>query len=125
MASMPKAVVCYICGRQYGTTSIAIHQKTCLKQFEATEAEKPAHLRRALPDPSAFAASFGGSLAAQNEAAAQVSSSSSSSSYASLSLYLYLPLTANLAALGECVRVVVVQSACCRPCPKICPSSRQ
>jgi hypothetical protein len=71
MTSMPKAVVCYICGRQYGTSSIAIHQKTCLKQFEAQEAEKPAHLRRALPDPSSFTASFS-SLAAQNDAASQM-----------------------------------------------------
>ncbi len=70
-ASGPKAVVCYICGRQYGTASIAIHQKTCLKAFESAEAEKPAHLRRALPNPEEFRASFS-SVAAANDAASQM-----------------------------------------------------
>lgn len=25
----PKALVCYICGREYGTRSLEIHLKTC------------------------------------------------------------------------------------------------
>jgi hypothetical protein len=70
MATRPRAVVCHICGRQYGTTSIDIHlvmprvwmqgvsplnvdrlcpQKTCVKMWEAQEAQKPKHLRRPVP----------------------------------------------------------------------------
>ena len=29
----PKALVCYICGREYGTRSLEIHLKTCQKKF--------------------------------------------------------------------------------------------
>lgn len=28
---MAKGVVCYICGREFGTSSIAIHEPACLK----------------------------------------------------------------------------------------------
>lgn len=30
----PKALMCYICGREYGTASLEIHLKTCKKKFE-------------------------------------------------------------------------------------------
>ena len=30
----PRGVMCYICGREYGTTSINIHLKTCIKKWE-------------------------------------------------------------------------------------------
>jgi hypothetical protein len=46
----PPAVVCHICGRQYGTASITIHVKTCEKKFLEEEAKKPAKQRRALPE---------------------------------------------------------------------------
>ena len=29
----PKALVCYICGRQFGTASLEIHLKTCKQKF--------------------------------------------------------------------------------------------
>jgi len=47
----PRAVTCYVCGRQYGTASIGIHSKQCLKLFEEQEAKKPMSQRR--PAPSA------------------------------------------------------------------------
>lgn len=34
----PKSVTCYICGRDFGTTSIEIHIKSCIKKWEQTEA---------------------------------------------------------------------------------------
>ena len=41
----PKTLVCYICGRKFGTTSLDIHLKSCKKKWEAQEAQKP------LPEP--------------------------------------------------------------------------
>ena len=34
----PKAYVCYICGREFGTASLEIHLKACKKKWEAQEA---------------------------------------------------------------------------------------
>jgi len=39
----PKALVCYICGREFGTASLPIHLKSCKKKWEDNEAQKPAH----------------------------------------------------------------------------------
>jgi len=52
----PPGVVCYICGREYGTASIEIHVKSCKKSWEAQEAQKPRRERRPLPpEPESFA----------------------------------------------------------------------
>jgi len=40
---------CFICGREYGRSSLGIHQKQCAKLWEATEAKKPKAERRPLP----------------------------------------------------------------------------
>ena len=45
----PKSVVCYICGREYGTASIDIHLKTCVKKWEQEESKKPPKERRPVP----------------------------------------------------------------------------
>ena len=37
--------VCYICGRQFGTKSLPIHEKACLKKFEQEQAQLEPHLR--------------------------------------------------------------------------------
>ncbi len=50
----PKAVVCYICGRQYMLHSCGSHEAQCRELFEKREALKPPKERRALP-PSPFA----------------------------------------------------------------------
>ena len=34
IGSMPKSITCYICGRGYGTKSIKIHLKTCIKKWD-------------------------------------------------------------------------------------------
>eukprot|EP00210_Caulerpa_lentillifera_P002406 g2307.t1 len=49
--SQPKFLVCYLCGRQYGTESLMIHLKNCEKQWLADEAHKPKELQRSLPAP--------------------------------------------------------------------------
>ena len=49
--SRPKALMCYICGREYGTKSLEIHIKTCIKKWEIEEGKKPRKERRPLPQP--------------------------------------------------------------------------
>ena len=36
----PALVVCYLCGREYGSASISIHEKQCLKRWQTKEARK-------------------------------------------------------------------------------------
>jgi len=47
----PPTVVCYICGRSYGTASITIHSKACAKRFEEEQSQLPKAQRRPLPQP--------------------------------------------------------------------------
>jgi hypothetical protein len=37
IGSKPKAVVCYICGKEYGTQSISIHETQCAQKFAAQQ----------------------------------------------------------------------------------------
>ena len=46
---MPPGIVCYICGRKYGTKSIDIHQKQCEKKFQQEQAQLPKSERKKLP----------------------------------------------------------------------------
>ena len=45
----PRSVMCHICGREFGTTSIDIHVPQCAKKWEAVEGQKPAKERRPVP----------------------------------------------------------------------------
>uniref|UniRef100_A0A8U7P517 C2HC/C3H-type domain-containing protein n=1 Tax=Corvus moneduloides TaxID=1196302 RepID=A0A8U7P517_CORMO len=45
----PPTVICYICGREYGTKSISIHEPQCLKKWYQENDNLPKHLRR--PEP--------------------------------------------------------------------------
>ncbi|KAM9261999.1 LOW QUALITY PROTEIN: zinc finger protein 474-like [Morus bassanus] len=49
MIRWPPAVICYICGREYGTKSIRIHEPQCLKKWHRENDMLPKHLRR--PEP--------------------------------------------------------------------------
>lgn len=48
-AKRPKAIMCYICGREYGTTSIKIHIKSCEKKWENEQSQLPAKKRKPCP----------------------------------------------------------------------------
>lgn len=50
-ASRPPGFYCYICGKEYGSASLRIHFKSCIKQWEAVENQKPKNLRRPIPIP--------------------------------------------------------------------------
>ena len=61
IAQRPKALICYICGRQYGTNSLKIHLKSCIKIWEEREALKPKRERKPVPKaPAAFEQAIGG-----------------------------------------------------------------
>ena len=45
----PKALVCYICGREFGTRSLEIHIKTCEKKWGYEQDKLPAKKRRPCP----------------------------------------------------------------------------
>lgn len=47
----PPGLICYICGRKYGTKSLDIHLKQCKELWEKTEAQKPKNERRPCPEP--------------------------------------------------------------------------
>ncbi|XP_026527232.1 zinc finger protein 474-like [Notechis scutatus] len=49
MIRRPPTVICYICGREYGTYSIGIHEPQCLKKWHIENNQLPKHLRRAEP----------------------------------------------------------------------------
>ncbi|XP_032062211.1 zinc finger protein 474-like [Aythya fuligula] len=49
MVRRPPTVICYICGREYGTTSISIHEPQCLKKWHQENDMLPKRLRR--PEP--------------------------------------------------------------------------
>ena len=45
----PGTVVCYICGREFGSRSIAIHEPQCLKKWNNENNQLPKELRRPQP----------------------------------------------------------------------------
>ena len=40
-AQRPKMIMCYICGREYGSMSLPIHIKTCTKKWENEQKSLP------------------------------------------------------------------------------------
>ncbi|CAF1607824.1 unnamed protein product, partial [Didymodactylos carnosus] len=47
--AMPKFVLCYVCGRKYGTQSIDIHEPQCLEKWHIENARLPPNMRRPAP----------------------------------------------------------------------------
>lgn len=45
----PRTVICYICGREYGTKSISIHEPQCLAKWNLENDGLPKQLRRRAP----------------------------------------------------------------------------
>lgn len=66
--------VCYICGREFGSQSIAIHEPQCLEKWRIENSKLPKHLRRPEPSkPQPLRGSGSYNLQAVNEAAFQSS----------------------------------------------------
>ena len=52
---MPPPIVCYICGRNFGSRSIGIHIPKCKEKFAHEQSKLPKHQRRPVPEePSSF-----------------------------------------------------------------------
>ena len=45
----PKTVICYICGREFGTKSISIHEPQCLEKWKIQNNQLPKEQRRPIP----------------------------------------------------------------------------
>ena len=43
-------LLCFVCGRKFGSSSLLIHQKTCRDVHEKKQAEVPAEFRKELPE---------------------------------------------------------------------------
>lgn len=56
----PRTVVCYICGREFGTKSISIHEPQCLKKWVLENNQLPKNMRRPLPVKPQILPSLGG-----------------------------------------------------------------
>jgi hypothetical protein len=66
----PPTAECYICGKMFGTHSIKIHEKQCLKKWQAENEALPADIRAPVPVRKADgAASPKEELAAREDAA--------------------------------------------------------
>ena len=66
MASRP-TVICYICGREFGSKSISIHEPQCLKKWQNENSRLPHGQRRPPPVKPQILPSIGGSNKADNE----------------------------------------------------------
>eukprot|EP00741_Cyanophora_paradoxa_P015277 tig00000194_g14746.t1 len=60
----PNLPFCYICGRQFGTASLAIHETQCAEKFLKAQSLLPRNERRPLPRKPQAAAPIGGQGAA-------------------------------------------------------------
>ncbi|XP_035212834.1 zinc finger protein 474-like isoform X1 [Stegodyphus dumicola] len=70
----PPTIICYICGRQFGTKSIGLHEPHCLKKWQLENDKLPKNLRRPLPQKPEVILRGDGSFdtAAMSEAAWQM-----------------------------------------------------
>ena len=101
-----RTVVCYICGREYGSKSISIHEPQCLDKWKIENKQLPRHQRRSLPRrPEVLGGSGHVALEDRNEAAAAAA-------------------VANLVPCGNCGRtfnpdrVAIHERSCFRGAPK-------
>ncbi|KAK9875516.1 hypothetical protein WA026_007907 [Henosepilachna vigintioctopunctata] len=48
-SSAKRTLTCYICGREFGTASLPLHEPKCLEKWERENKNLPVHLRRSAP----------------------------------------------------------------------------
>lgn len=92
--------VCYICGREFGSQSISIHEPQCLEKWHTENNRLPRHLRRAEPRRPHVLTGGSCKLTAENNAA-------------------YHSAQAQLLPCGNCGRTflpdrLIVHQKCCR-----------
>lgn len=67
----PRFLTCYICGQQFGKSSLPIHEKACIKKWKAREIKKPKRERRPLPKKMAALGNTNGMSVDEYNALAQ------------------------------------------------------
>ncbi|XP_018119717.1 zinc finger protein 474-like [Xenopus laevis] len=67
----PKTLICYICGREFGTKSLPIHEPKCLEKWKIENDRLPKGQRRPVPQKPQLDPSKSTSREEQNEAAWQ------------------------------------------------------
>ncbi|XP_034780433.2 zinc finger protein 474-like isoform X2 [Acipenser ruthenus] len=67
----PRTLVCYICGREFGTLSLPIHEPKCLEKWKIENDKLSKNLRRPLPQKPQANQTGGATREKQNEAAYQ------------------------------------------------------
>ncbi|XP_075710918.1 zinc finger protein 474-like [Rhinoderma darwinii] len=67
----PRTLICYICGREFGTKSLPIHEPKCLEKWKIENDRLPKGQRRPVPQKPQVDLSKGASQAVQNEASWQ------------------------------------------------------
>ncbi|KAM8961347.1 zinc finger protein 474-like [Pelodytes ibericus] len=70
-SSGPRTLICYICGREFGTKSLPIHEPKCLEKWKTENDKLPKAQRRSTPKKPQLDCSSGGNRGEQNEAAWQ------------------------------------------------------
>lgn len=86
-------VVCYICGREFGTRSIAIHEPQCIKKWDAANQKMPKGKRQPRPTkPVEFDQSFSNDPKEREKQIAAINEASNAAA------------TANLAPCSNCGR---------------------
>ncbi|KAJ3155949.1 hypothetical protein HDU89_005512 [Geranomyces variabilis] len=60
----PFTRMCYICGREFGSKSIGIHEKNCIEKWDKANAALPRDQRRPRPKPPQADAKIGGGAGA-------------------------------------------------------------
>nr|XP_015223223.1 PREDICTED: zinc finger protein 474 isoform X2 [Lepisosteus oculatus] len=68
-SSKPCTLVCYICGREFGTKSLPIHEPKCLEKWKTENSALPKELRRPVPQKPQVVMMGGASREEQNKAA--------------------------------------------------------
>ncbi len=113
----PPMVVCYICQREFGTASIGIHEKQCLKKWRDQNNQLPKSQRRPEPKkPGGFPGSGGQKGGTDNRAIKTTGKDPNLEAYNSAASQV------NLVACSKCGRKfdadrVKVHQAHCRPLP--------
>lgn len=102
-----RTVVCYICGREFGSKSISIHEPQCLEKFKIQNKQLPKHQRRPLPRKPDVIDSGSGHVTLEERNAAA-----------------YAAANANLVPCGNCGRtfnpdrVAIHERSCFKGAPK-------
>ncbi|KAK7116115.1 zinc finger protein 474-like isoform X1 [Littorina saxatilis] len=65
----PRTVVCYICGREFGTKSLPIHEPQCLEKWKVQNNKQPKEQRRPVPKKPQGLGGVGVTREQMNEAA--------------------------------------------------------